>query len=346
MGNPVQSGAIPEAVAALQDIDLTVYSWVLDRQILEADAIAEETGLDPQEVMESIDRLLGAKLVHRDPEQETRGYAVAPETAIAELATPIEVQVRVAHERLDRIRADLGRFVPYFHRHRSSSDAYEVLDSLQEVRVALSRAARRVGTEMISSQPGGGARVPEAMQEAFSRDRDMLERGVSIRTLYHHTARFNAPSQAYVAAASALGAQYRTAHELFGRLIVFDRELAFIPSLGGSWGAVLIREPSTVAYLCEIFDQTWEQATPFADAAAEGLERVSREIDETILRLLAGGLKDETIARRLGMSLRTTRRHIAEIMDQLNAESRFQAGVAAAMTGLLRPEKAPGTDIT
>lgn len=344
MANPAQDGVVPAPAGSLHDTDPIVYSWVLSRHSLEADAIAEGTGLDPQAVAESVERLLRSRLLHADPQDPSRGYAVAPETAIAELATPIEDRIRAAHEQLDRIRSDLGRFVPHFHRHSSSSDSWQVLDNLQEVRGALARAAQRVTQEMISSQPGGGSRVPEAMQEAFSRDRMMLERGVSIRTLYHHTARFNGPSQAYVAAASALGAQYRTAHELFGRLIVFDRELAFIPALGASWGAVVIREPSTVAYLCEIFEQTWEQATPFADAAVEGLERVSREIDETILKLLASGLKDETIARRLGMSLRTTRRHIAEIMGRLNADSRFQAGVAAATMGLLRPEELSGTE--
>ncbi|MFE5090773.1 helix-turn-helix transcriptional regulator [Streptomyces sp. NPDC056638] len=95
------------------------------------------------------------------------------------------------------------------------------------------------------------------------------------------------------------------------------------------------RELFAVRYLCEIFEQTWDRATPFADAVSQGLEEVSREIHETIVRLLAAGLKDEAIARRLGMSLRTARRHIADIMEELDATSRFQAGAHAAARGLL-----------
>ncbi|MEU9130595.1 helix-turn-helix transcriptional regulator, partial [Kitasatospora sp. NPDC048540] len=53
----------------------------------------------------------------------------------------------------------------------------------------------------------------------------------------------------------------------------------------------------------------------------------------TIMELLAAGLKDESIARRLGMSLRTTRRHIADIMEELDAASRFQAGYRFAVQG-------------
>jgi len=43
-----------------------------------------------------------------------------------------------------------------------------------------------------------------------------------------------------------------------------------------------------------------------------------------ILTMLAGGAKDETVARSLGLSVRTCRRHIAEILTRLNATSRFQ----------------------
>lgn len=61
-------------------------------------------------------------------------------------------------------------------------------------------------------------------------------------------------------------------------------------------------------------------------------ELVAKELDQTIIQLLGTGLKDEAIARRVGMSLRTTRRHIADIMKLLGAESRFQAGILAART--------------
>lgn len=143
---------------------------------------------------------------------------------------------------------------------------------------------------------------------------------------------------------SALGAEYRTAHELFGRLIVFDRKVAFVPERGGTWGAVVIREPSVVHYLCEVFEQAWTQAAPFSDAAADGLELVAKDIHRTIVRLLAAGLKDESIARRIGMSLRTARKHIADIMETLGAESRFQAGVLAAQQGLLDEAPEAGSE--
>ena len=54
-----------------------------------------------------------------------------------------------------------------------------------------------------------------------------------------------------------------------------------------------------------------------------------------MLDLLQMGMKDESIARQLGVSLRTVRRRIADLMDDLGASTRFQAGAEAARRDLL-----------
>ena len=57
--------------------------------------------------------------------------------------------------------------------------------------------------------------------------------------------------------------------------------------------------------------------------------------DAQLLALMAAGLKDEVVARRLGLSLRTVRRRIAQLMRELDADTRFQAGIEAARRGWL-----------
>ncbi|MGN9843443.1 helix-turn-helix transcriptional regulator [Nonomuraea sp. H19] len=49
-----------------------------------------------------------------------------------------------------------------------------------------------------------------------------------------------------------------------------------------------------------------------------------------VLQLLAQGCTDEAVARNLGLSLRTVRRVTADLMERLDARSRFQAGLKAA----------------
>ncbi|MFD8594448.1 LuxR C-terminal-related transcriptional regulator [Kitasatospora sp. NPDC059646] len=320
--------------------DAAAYAWVLEHGRLDPAALAAHLGrqgLDPAAAATALDRLTSWQLLQPDPADPGRCRALPPQTAIAALAAPVEAAIQRSRAELAHRQAQVAGFLPYHRQAARETDGaeIEVIADLQDVRAALDRASAECRSEVLTSQPGGGSRVPAAMEEALRRDRALLGRGVRMRTLYHHTARFNGPSQAYVEAATALGAEYRTAHELFGRLIVFDRELAFLPLSDGTWGAVVVRQEALLAYLCGIFEQAWTLARPFAAAAEDGLEQVSQELDRTIVRMLAAGLKDEAIARRLGMSLRTARRHIADIMDELGAESRFQAGVAAARAGLL-----------
>lgn len=321
---------------ALDPVDTRIYRWVLEHRRLDPASMAAALDIPVQDVAVGVERLNALRLIYPLASEPGAGYAVAPATAMAELDAPVQARIRLEQEQMAHHRELLSRFLPPYHegRHGRGTDL-EVIASVEEVRTALNQAADRCRIEVLASQPGGGSRVPAVMQEALGRDQALLARGITMRTLYHHTARFNGPSQAYAEAASQLGGQYRTCHELFGRIIVFDRELAFVPASDNSWGAVAIRQEWLVAYLCEIFEQAWTRATPFTVAATDGLEQVAQDINRTIVELLAAGLKDETIARRLGMSLRSARRHIADIMQQLNAESRFQAGVAAARAGLL-----------
>lgn len=335
------SGNVPSGQLGVHETAL--YGWVLEQRSADVERAAEHLGLPVGAVSAALANLTSMRLVIPDGTTPSGARAVDPDAAKAALARPLWDSIRYQQDQLERLEQGFGVLRDRFLRRcdHEALSAVETIPSMEEVRAALNRASAECQKEMLSSQPGG-TRVPEAMQEALSRDIAMLDRGVRIRTLYHHTARFNGPSQAYVAAVGARGAEYRTAHELFGRIIVFDREVAFIPDHRGTWGAVVIREPSIVAYLCEVFEQTWTHATPFADAGQDGLEQVAKDLDQTILRLLGSGLKDESIARRLGISLRTTRRHIADILETLGAESRFQAGVLAANAGLMNADCAPG----
>jgi DNA-binding NarL/FixJ family response regulator len=52
-----------------------------------------------------------------------------------------------------------------------------------------------------------------------------------------------------------------------------------------------------------------------------------------LLRLMRTGAIDETIAREMGISLRTLHRRITRLQDLLGVRSRFQLGVIACERG-------------
>jgi DNA-binding NarL/FixJ family response regulator len=56
---------------------------------------------------------------------------------------------------------------------------------------------------------------------------------------------------------------------------------------------------------------------------------------------MATGLKDEAIARVLGVSRRTVQKHVSDTVRILGARTRFQAALLAAERGWLRSRADP-----
>ncbi|MFF9667571.1 helix-turn-helix transcriptional regulator, partial [Streptomyces althioticus] len=83
-----------------------------------------------------------------------------------------------------------------------------------------------------------------------------------------------------------------------------------------------------------LFEQTWSDATPFGAPRERDEEGLTRQ-EQELLRLLGQGYTDEAAGKHLGVSLRTTRRMMADLMDRLGARSRFEAGLLAGRRGWL-----------
>jgi len=67
-----------------------------------------------------------------------------------------------------------------------------------------------------------------------------------------------------------------------------------------------------------------------------GGEAVPPEEELEVMRMIANGLKDRAIARRLGVSAVTVRRRARRFRDRVGAENRMQAIAIAACKGWLK----------
>ncbi|MFD7257531.1 LuxR family transcriptional regulator [Streptomyces sp. NPDC059874] len=98
--------------------------------------------------------------------------------------------------------------------------------------------------------------------------------------------------------------------------------------------ASIIRVPEVLHTLGTLYESIWRNAVPAGERIVFG-DRDRAAMARQILGALRAGVTDEVAARELTVSVRTYRRHVAEIMALLGAQSRFQAGVRAAELGLL-----------
>ncbi|MFJ9338184.1 LuxR C-terminal-related transcriptional regulator [Streptomyces sp. NPDC101733] len=332
------SGAGPTVAGGPPGSDLSpaahrLYAYAVERHAFTA---AEATTALGARAGAAVTELASAHLLQRAPgEGPERWSAVAPRAAAARSLAPLALLARETHDEMDRLRGRLESLVPTFeagaaHRDPGGTGRLELVTDLGAVRGLITELAAGCERELLTSQPGGG-RPLDALEEAVGRDESLLGRGVRMRTIYQHTARYSRPTAAYVERVTALGAQVRTLGDGLMRMLIFDRHTGLIAVPDRSGAALVVREPSVVHFMTEAFERSWVGAQPFPTTVSpEAARSLSDELRQTIVRLLSEGLEDKVIARRLGMSERTCQRHIAEIMRAVGAKSRFQAGYLLA----------------
>ena len=153
--------------------------------------------------------------------------------------------------------------------------------------------------------------------------------GRSSRAIYPQYATREAPG--VLTARADAGEQVRVLPEVPTRLLVVGDSHVVMPEPLGyaDMPLAVVRQRSVVEAMTQWFELLWEQAVA-PPVAVRGAGRDQRRF---LLQQLAAGEHDEQIARRLGLSLRTVRRRVADLMTELGADSRFQAGVEAARRG-------------
>jgi sugar-specific transcriptional regulator TrmB len=330
-----KSGHFPlSARPELEPLAARVYAYAAAEPTFHPHQLTDLLGLTLAEVHQAMDQLLALGLVRAAPGRDGEMSCVPPDSAADLLLAPLEEEIRERRNLAIRIRAGLQALVPEYEAGlaaRRRSQAVEAIEGLGAVRRMIEDSARKCVSSLLTSQPGGGRSV-EVLEEAVGRDEAMLRRGVRMRTIYQHTARYDAPTAAYVERVSALGAEVRTLGDSLMRMIVFDEEIGIIEVRGRPHSALLIREPNIVHFMVAAFDSAWISAKPFPSSAARSdVKQVSNEISKLIISLLAEGSNDKAIARRLGMSERTCQRYVRQILDQTGAHTRFEAGFLLGM---------------
>ncbi|MET9337317.1 MULTISPECIES: helix-turn-helix transcriptional regulator [unclassified Nonomuraea] len=132
----------------------------------------------------------------------------------------------------------------------------------------------------------------------------------------------------------ASGGQVRTLDRVPSWFMTAGPGVAGLPATWGgnlpdhAYNFYVVRAPIVVGVLHSLFEELWARAVPLPwGRKGDGMVQV--------LRLAAQGMCDDSIARHLGVSVRTVRARFADAMAELGAQSRFHAGVEAARRGWL-----------
>ncbi|MEV6742477.1 helix-turn-helix domain-containing protein [Streptomyces sp. NPDC051104] len=299
--------------------------------------VSAQTGLPPTTTSRVLRTLRKYHLVERDADSQARLAAVSPDVARIQVVTPLlrEIQqladqVDQAHELLNDVNADYEQSV-----RRS---AIEFLPSADSANAVIDELVEKSQEEVLLSCPGN-VHSQADLDAVQARAESLLRRGVVIRCLYQHSARFTSGTAEHVSSMVEMGAQVRTRSDGFMKLAAFDQKAALIEQAAAANKYVLVLDRSVVTFMRRSFQRAWSRGTPFSGGYQRAeIESISRDIKETIIHLLVEGIEDKVIARRLGISLRTCQRHIAEILQVLGARNRLHAGYLIRDRGLHSPD--------
>lgn len=158
-----------------------------------------------------------------------------------------------------------------------------------------------------------------------------LEMGVQYRVIYDRSLLEDPHHVDRIRRCVRDGEKARTLADLPLKLMIVDDDVAIVPltSVGHEHEdvSVFIRPSVLLDSMVAMFEALWVRSVPLqAGFLPDEVGDMDPGMTE-ILGLLASGLKDEAIARHLGVHVRTVRRRIRAALDGLGVENRFQAGV-------------------
>ncbi|WP_406055223.1 transcriptional regulator TrmB [Kribbella sp. NBC_00889] len=278
---------------------------------------------DEREVAATVERLETLGLLTTTSDHPMRLLPTRPDVAVDAL-------VAVRRAELDRVRAEARVLLTELRaqeQHRPEN-LVEVIVGQEAIAARFAQLLNGTREELLVLD-----RPPYASKTGESEPRvhRLLSDGVVVRGIYSPDSldRPGGVDQAYSAADA--GETSRVHPQLPMKLAVFDRRAALMPldvdQLVDS--ALVVHPCALLDALVEMFTLLWDQAVPVVPVVK------TDPLDARLMTLLGAGLKDDAIARQLGLSSRTVGRRVAELMETLGARTRFQAGIHAQRRHLL-----------
>lgn len=302
----------------------SVYRILLHNPRSTVTELATLAGRSPRWTRSSTGALESLGLVSRLPGRPARLVATPPDTAVEVLVARQETEIASIRRAATALAAEL----PVEHQHRPE-DQLRIVFGKEAVAAQFLQLQQAATTDLRVLDRPPYAQDPAQPNPA---EQTLLTRGVRVRGVYAPEALEVPGALELMREAVANGEEARIYVDVPLKLAIADTKVAILPFTSKTSvmidSALVVYAPTLLDALVKLFDLLWQVAEPVLPQAETA--------DERLLSLLAAGLKDEAIARQLGISLRTVHRRTSDLSLGLGARTRFQAGVLAERRGLLR----------
>jgi len=326
---------VPWSATGLDPLAGRVLEYLVAVRSADRDEAASAVGVSPSEAERALRYLADSALASQIGGAAPRWMAAPPRPSLgallarrrAELAQ-VEALVEQLSEAHEAVSGPGG------------TDVVEVLKSEDEVPARYRQLLMGSSSEVLHL-----AKPPYVTGASASTEAVGVTPGVQMRSVYETDGFTDAVSLRTALRGTGQGGKLRLTSQIPVKLVIFDRAAALLPIWADrpSSGSVVVHSPAMVTALVALFESVWERAEPVSltrrhdrPDADRGLSTSGRDLrTREILRMMAVGMKDETIARILNISRRTLQQHISDAGSLLGARTRFQIAVLAAKRGWL-----------
>ncbi|MFE7467086.1 TrmB family transcriptional regulator [Streptomyces sp. NPDC057499] len=324
----------------LGEAEQRVYEALLAERAGDARELAALLGLAPGPLAAALDRLTehGFALPAPPGDPDALPRPATPGGAIRALIHRRQAELHLRSAELEQLRMNADRLAGRLMSGSATAPegGIEVVVGPRAIgeraEYLLASAEREVAIldrpPYVKGQPGkGSSRAPGLDIGA------LLERGVTVRTVLDREGIGYPGRMRSLTGLVERGLRARVAPGVPTKLIIVDGRVTLLPPSDASdptASALVIGDALLRNALVPLFETVWERATPLGGSGGP-----LPEPQKELLGLLAAGLKDEAIARRLGVHVHTARRRISVLLDSLGAQTRFQAGAQATLRGWL-----------
>jgi Sugar-specific transcriptional regulator TrmB len=314
-------------------VDSQIYTALIRHPRTTAADLAEHCGLSAQQVTRGLSRLTVSGMASRVPGRPPLYLAAAPDVALGELASAKAAELR-------GVRATIEELMEVFREASRFTHPAELVEVVTGADNISGRVARL--QESAQVQIRGFDRPPYIDRPGGNLDDEhrRLTDGIRYRVIYDREA-IAIPGRLHndILVSSAQGERSRVRPELPIKMLMADEQIAVIPISSSPHvadAAYVIHPSALLDALVTLFEAEWARAVPLAKMIGDDQPEQTVDAETgTLLTLLAAGQTDAGIARALGWSPRTTQRRVQQLMQNLNATTRFQAGMNAKERGWL-----------
>jgi len=316
----------------LSENDEKVYRFELRSPGCSAQEIGRAIGVVAAAVDASRKRLLDCGLLRRDTRDELRPNPTGPTAVADRLRGELEAEHSRRRRQVNLFQAEMTRW--FNDQILTAPTPLPQVDRLPSIEAAVVRTEEllvNARTEVARCQPDPGQAARAGC--AVPAEVRARQRGVDVRVIYPPTHLGVPGVRRAVDEELQSGLAVRVATTPDTAMVIVDRSAAvvFDSYRASEIRTYFIREGVLVRVLQDLFEIGWTDAAAAACFLHDGVDGGSVTAGERLLlELLGEGLKDEAVAKRLGVSVRTVRRKIYDVQQRLGAESRFQIGMLAA----------------